>query len=123
MSHVGLLDAVGVVLALVVVGVGKSLLNGHLREAITDARAERSSAKKAHDQIPVLVEKVDDVQEEVEKTRQDVAQTAEKVDAVGRVVAILHAEDDEVRQDELRERLDVDAIDYDLVDPEAEPDP
>lgn len=120
----GSLEAIGGLLLFVLIGLGKSLINGKLRVALESRRERKRTnreqtefAKEAHAQIPVLVEKVDEVQTTVEETREHAEAAHEKADEIGRAVVLLHDDDlPEEKVENLRDRLGVEDLDRDIAD-------
>lgn len=102
----------------IVVVIAKSIRSGYLGRELE----KRRTATSAHEVIPELSEKIDDVATDVKYTREKVdhveekaEQIDERVDRVSRTMAVVHAEDEGVDVRELRDRLDVDDLDEDLI--------
>lgn len=121
--------AVGTVVAAVIatlVGVGKSYHDGALKGTLR----RRTDEAETHEAAPEIRETLEGVAEDVKHTRRKVDEVDSKVDDVddkvvgahdrvddvARSITIMHANDPNVNEDDLRERLDVDRTDYDLVE-------
>lgn len=94
-------EGLGLLLAAFVAGLAKSGYNGLLRDAINNKR----SAKDAHDLIPELKARVDQIHDDM-ATEEQVEHVDEKTEDLR--IAFTHVHSDDLRDDPLlRNRLDV----------------
>lgn len=107
-------EGVGVLLVALIGGLGKSAANGKLREAINSAREKRSTASDAHERIPEVVQRLEDIDGKQDEVLHRVEGVDERVEDIGRTVALLHADDEHVDEEELRQRVGVEDTDADL---------
>lgn len=94
------------------VGVAKSYHNGALGAALE----EREAARQA---TPEIQQTLQEVATDVEHTRTKVDDIDDRVDEVARSMVIIHSDANgqpDIDEAELRERLDVDRVDDDLVE-------
>lgn len=105
-------EVIGVGIAALLAGLLKSLRNGRLRREVDNWERKQETAEEAHEAIPEVLEKLEHMER---KQDQGFAHVRRRIDEVGRTVYLLHSrEDEEPHDDELRDRLGVDASDDDL---------
>lgn len=103
-------ESVAGLVALILAGVLADAIRpkGKLRNAIDAAIRKRQTASDAHQAIPVVVERLEEIAEKQDETLEHVAAVEQSVAAVGETVFYLHEDDEEIADfDAFRDRLDV----------------
>lgn len=108
-----LAGAISVITITVIASVIKSLKGGYLGTLIDGWRAENDAGSQAHHEINERLRTIDETTQRTETKVEDVD---DRVDDVAKAVLIIHEDDDHINDEALRERLEVDELNSDLLE-------
>ena len=97
--------AVGTVLIGLIAGAVRSYRHGWLKGFVDEAIGTRNDN---------LDEKLNSIHQDVEETYDETKRNGEHIDEVAEAIVLLHSDDEDVDERELRERLEVEDLDRDL---------
>jgi len=103
-------ELVGMVAVLVAIAVVKSSINGGVRDIYDWAKA----GSESHKTIDNIASRVEDVYSTTERIEQQTELNSQEIKNVEEAIAILHQDDADVNEEELKEKLNVDHLNTDI---------
>lgn len=114
------MEAVGTLLAFTMLTFAiillKSYHDGHIRSWLDSREDEEQQGREAHRMVVEEIgEDLQEIKSDVKETKKTTKSLAEQQQQIGEVVVMLHADDENVREDRLREQMEVDDLPSDIL--------